>query len=229
VKLRGCRVELGEIEAALCDQPAVREAAAVVRDFAPGDPRLVAYVVPREATGLISTEALQDALRARLPEYMVPAAVVVLDAMPLTLSGKLDRKALPAPEIARALSQDSYVAPRNAVEEALAQIWVEVLGVERVGAHDNFFALGGHSLLATQVLSRIRQVFPVDISVRRLFQEPTVATLALAVAESQGASTNGTIGKVAADDDEVLSRVDEMSDDEVASLLDGALAEEEVS
>jgi len=229
VKVRGCRVELGEIEAALREHPAVRDAAALARAESPGDTRLVAYVVPREAAGHISTEALREHLRARLPEYMVPSAVVVLDALPLTPSGKLDRNALPTPNTARSLTDDTYVAPRNEVEEAVARIWIDVLGVERVGAHDNFFDLGGHSLLATQVLSRIRQTFPVDISVRRLFQEPTVATLALAVAESQAASTNGTIVKVSAEEDEILSRLDDMSDDEVESLLDGALAEEEVS
>jgi acyl carrier protein len=160
---------------------------------------------------------------------MVPSAVVPLAALPLTPSGKLDRNALPAPDSARALANGSYVAPRNPVEEAVAQMWAEVLGVERVGVHDNFFDLGGHSLLATQVLSRIRQTFPVDISVRRLFQEPTVATLALAVTESQGKSNNGTIGKVTPDEDQILSDLDQMSDDEVDSLLSGALAEEEVS
>jgi acyl carrier protein len=172
---------------------------------------------------------LRDHVKGSLPEYMVPSAYVVLDALPLTPSGKLDRNALPAPDSARPLADDSYLAPRNRVEEAVAKIWAEVLGVERVGAHDNFFDLGGHSLLATQVLSRIRQAFPVDISLRRLFEEPTVATLARAVTEGQGESTNGAIGKVTPDDDEVLSDLDRMSDDEVDSLLQGALAEEEVS
>jgi acyl carrier protein len=228
VKLRGCRVELGEVEATLRQHEAVREAAAAVRADAAGDMRLIAYVVPRDTAGHVSTEALREHLRSRLPDYMVPSAVVVLDSLPLTPSGKLDRNALPAPDSARQLADDSYVPPRNPVEETVARIWAEVLGVERVGAHDNFFALGGHSLMATQVLSRIRQAFPVDISVRRLFQEPTVATLAVAITETQGHSNNGTIGKVAAED-EILSRLDDMSDEEVDSLLDGALAEEEVS
>jgi len=151
----------------------------------------------------------------------------VLPAMPLTPNGKVDRRALPEPQ--SALAMRPRAAPANELEKTIATIWQEVLGLPHVGTSDNFFDLGGHSLLATQVLSRIRQTFPVDISVRRLFQEPTVATLALAVAESQAASTNGTIVKVSAEEDEILSRLDDMSDDEVESLLDGALAEEEVS
>jgi amino acid adenylation domain-containing protein len=226
VKLRGCRVELGEVEAALREHPAVREAAAVARADAPGGPRLVAYVVPRD--GEVSAAALRDHLRAKLPEYMVPAAFVALGALPLSPNGKLDRNALPAPDRDRPEAHDSYVAPRDAVEEAVAKIWAEVLGVERVGAHDNFFDLGGHSLLATQVLSRLRQTFPVDIPLRRLFEEPTVATLALAIADHREAPRNGAIGKVAPGEAHMLSRLEEMSDEEVDSLLGEVLAEEEV-
>jgi acyl-coenzyme A synthetase/AMP-(fatty) acid ligase/acyl carrier protein len=229
VKVRGCRIEPGEVEATLRRHPAVREAAVLAREDDPGDARLVAYVVPRDGAGGVPADGLREHLRQRLPEHMVPSAYVVLDALPLTPSGKLDRNALPAPDSARPLADDSYLAPRNRVEEAVAKIWAEVLGIERVGALDNFFDLGGHSLLATQALSRIRQAFPVDISLRRLFEEPTVATLARAVTEGQGESTNGAIGKVTPDDDEVLSDLDRMSDDEVDSLLQGALAEEEVS
>jgi acyl carrier protein len=177
----------------------------------------------------VPAEALREHLRSRLPEYMVPSAFVALDALPLTPSGKLDRKALPAPDSVRPLTDSSYVAPRNAMEEAVAQIWAEVLGVERVGAHDNFFDLGGHSLLATQVVSRIRQAFPVAIPLRRLFEEPTVANLARILSDGQGESMDGAIGKVTPDEDEILFSLEQMSDDEVDSLLQGALAEEEVS
>jgi acyl carrier protein len=120
------------------------------------------------------------------------------------------------------------VAPRNPEEEAVAKIWAEVLGVERVGVHDNFFDLGGHSLLATQALSHIRQAFPVDIPLRRLFEAPTVATLAVAIAEGQGETKNGAIGKLTPGEDHLLSHLDQMSDEEVDSMLREVLAEEEV-
>src|SRR5262249_51216260 len=154
VKLRGFRIELGEVEAALHEHPAVRDAAALVREDAPGDRRLVAYAVPRN--GEMPVAALRGHLKARLPGDMVPAAFALVEALPLTPSGKLDRKALPAPERGRAEADGAYVAPRTPVEEAVARVWAEVLGLERVGAHDNFFDLGGHSLLATQVLSHLR-------------------------------------------------------------------------
>jgi acyl carrier protein len=159
---------------------------------------------------------------------MVPSAFVVLDALPLTPSGKLDRNALPAPDGARPELDGSYEAPRNPVEEAVAKIWAEVLGVERVGARDNFFELGGHSLLATQVISRIRQAFPVDVPLRRLFEEPTVATLALAITEGLGEPKQGAIDRVTPDEGEVLSGLDQLSDEEVDSLLREALVGEEV-
>jgi acyl carrier protein len=228
VKLRGFRIELGEVEAALGQHPAVAEAVVLARQDSPGDARLVAYVVAREG-GEASVGALRDHLKAQLPEYMVPSAFVMLEAMPLTPSGKVDRQALPAPEPSRLDWAGAYVAPRGPVEEAVAGIWAEVLGVERVGAHDNFFDLGGHSLLATQVISRIRQAFPVDIPLRRLFEEPTVATLAHAITESQGRPKNGAIGKVTPGADPILSRLDDMSEKELDSLLHEVLAEEEVN
>jgi acyl carrier protein len=160
---------------------------------------------------------------------MVPSAFVRLDALPLSPNGKIDRKALPPPDRAGAESDSTYVAPRTPVEEAVAAVWAEVLGLPRVGAHDNFFDLGGHSLLATQVISRLRQSFPVDLPLRRLFEQPTVATLARAITESQGKPTNGTIGKVAADEDPTLSRLDAISDEEVDSLLSEVLAEEGIN
>ncbi len=181
VKLRGFRIELGEIEAALEQHPAVRTAVALVREDMPGNPRLVAYVVPedepstRDATG-VSILDLRAHLQERLPEYMVPAAFVVLPALPLTPNGKLDRKALPAPDLTA--GGVSSVAPRTPTEELLAGIWSQLLGLSQVGVTDSFFELGGHSLLATQAISRIRSAFQVDLPLRALFETPTVAALA---------------------------------------------------
>ncbi|HEX8245289.1 MAG TPA: amino acid adenylation domain-containing protein, partial [Longimicrobium sp.] len=174
VKVRGFRIELGEVEAALRRNPGVTDCVVLAREDAPGDRRLVAYVV-----GGVETDALRAQLRQSLPEHMVPSAFVSLDHLPLTPNGKLDRKALPAPELASA--EETYVAPRTPVEEVLAGIWAEVLERERVGAVENFFELGGHSLLATRVVARVREVFGVELTVRALFDSLTVAELAEAV------------------------------------------------
>ncbi|MFL6294183.1 MAG: non-ribosomal peptide synthetase, partial [Thermoanaerobaculia bacterium] len=171
VKLRGFRVELGEIETALTALPGVREAVVLAREDRPGDKRLVAYV-----TGEISVEALRDSLRERLPEYMVPAAFVTLAAFPFTPNGKVDRKALPAPEWDG--GGEGAVAPRTPVEEILAGIWAGLLGVERVGADSDFFELGGHSLLATRVVSRLRDTLGVELPLHDLFEAPRLADLA---------------------------------------------------
>ncbi|HYO12243.1 MAG TPA: condensation domain-containing protein, partial [Thermoanaerobaculia bacterium] len=170
VKIRGFRIELGEIEAALASHPAVREAVVQAREQ-----RLVAWVVGRD--GALETAELRRHLAATLPEYMVPSALVVLPEMPLSPNGKVDRKALARIE-PEARSTKHYVAPRTPVEELLAGIWGEVLGCERVGVHDNFFALGGHSLLATRLASRVRETFGVDLALRRIFETHTVAGLA---------------------------------------------------
>jgi len=166
VKIRGFRIELGEIDAVLLTLPGVREAVVVVREG-----RLVAYV-----TGVAEADALRAGLRERLPEPMMPAAFVTLAALPLTANGKVDRKALPAPE--RQLPEEGWLAPRGPIEETLAAIWAEVLGVERVGSTDHFFDLGGHSLLATQVISRLRTAFGVELPLRDLFEAPKLADLA---------------------------------------------------
>jgi acyl carrier protein len=175
VKVRGFRVELGEVEARLCEHPEIKEAVALVREDTPGDRRLVGYVVAGEQAP--TAAVLREFLKERLPDYMIPSAFVFVEKLPLTPNGKVDRKALPAPEIGAQL-EDQYVAPRTPLEEILAGIWAEVLGVERIGIHDNFFELGGHSLLGVQLLSRLRKVFKVEMMLRDLFEVSTVAELA---------------------------------------------------
>ncbi len=187
VKLRGFRIELGEIEAVLAAYPGVRQALVLVREDVPGNPRLVAYFTHLGSAP--DTASLRTALKQRLPEYMVPTAFVPLDAFPLTPNGKVDRGALPAPD--GASSGATYEAPATPTEEQLAAIWAEVLRVEKVGRHDDFFALGGHSLLATQVVSRVRGLAGVEVPLRELFESPTVAGLAARV-ESLAGSSQGT-------------------------------------
>jgi amino acid adenylation domain-containing protein len=184
VKVRGFRIELGEIEAVLSGHPAVREAAVTAPVDASGDRRLVAYVSAAEGEGPLDTAALGVYLGARLPSFMVPSTWVELAALPLTRTGKVDRKALPAPgETAMCGGGTAYEAPRTATEEVLAEIWGDLLRRERVGVHDSFFALGGHSLLATQVVSRLRDRLGVELPVRALFEQPTVAGLAVLLSE----------------------------------------------
>ena len=177
VKVRGFRIELGEIEAVLGQHPDVQNGVVVAREDIPGDKRLVAYVVPEDETAP-SVEELRSFLRQTLPEYMVPSAFVTLEAMPLSPSGKVDRRALPAPEGIRPELEREYVAPRNETEEKLAAMCAELLGVDRVGVYDSFFDLGGHSLLATQFISRVRDAFQVELPLRSLFEHPTVDELA---------------------------------------------------
>ncbi|NPC86635.1 amino acid adenylation domain-containing protein, partial [Pyxidicoccus fallax] len=183
VKVRGFRIELGEIEAALEQHPRVRQAVVVAREDVAGDKRLVAYVVPPSGAQAPDASALREALKQQLPEYMVPSAFVALEALPLTFNGKLDRKALPAPDGALS-ARVEYVAPRSETEQKLASLWSEVLRVERIGIHDNFFELGGHSLLATQVASRIRTSFGVEVPLPTLFEATTLEMLARAVETS---------------------------------------------
>ncbi|TSC19390.1 condensation domain-containing protein, partial [Corallococcus sp. Z5C101001] len=174
VKVRGFRIELGEIEAALRRATGLKDAVVIARGEA-ADKRLVAYVTPREGHSL-DIDSLKAQLRNQLPEYMVPSAFLVLDALPLNSNGKVDRKALPEPEAPQATH--SYVAPRTEAEASLASIWAEVLRLPQVGVKDSFFELGGHSLLATQVVSRVRSEFGVELPLRALFESPTIEALA---------------------------------------------------
>jgi len=177
IKLRGFRIEAGEIEAGIAQHPAVREVVVIVREDVPGDQRLVAYLVAENPPADL-VEQLRALLRASLPEHMVPSHFVSLEALPLTPNGKLDRKALPAPAISLAGDGRSYAAPRTPTENAIAQIWSAVLGMERVGVSDNFFDLGGYSLLLLRVHSRLCASLRPDLPFVALMQYPTVRTLA---------------------------------------------------
>ncbi|HEU0253264.1 MAG TPA: amino acid adenylation domain-containing protein, partial [Pyrinomonadaceae bacterium] len=186
VKLRGFRIELGEIESVLGQHESVQTGLAVVREDSAGEPRLVAYVIASEGRK-IETAELRQYLSQRLPLYMVPAVFVTLEALPLLSNGKIDRKALPAPEAMAEVRE--FVAPRTPIEEMLAGLWREVLGVDRVGATDDFFELGGHSLLATRLLSRVRDAFRVDVPLRHIFEHSRLAEFATVLeAEMSGAS-----------------------------------------
>jgi amino acid adenylation domain-containing protein len=177
VKIRGFRIELGEIEAVLGKHVGVKQAVVLAREDEAGEKRLVGYVVPQREPS-VSVEQLRSYLKEQLPEYMVPAAMVMLSKLPLNANGKIDRQALPAPEQAQT---KTYVPPRTPTEEVLAGIWAEVLRLPRVGIEDDFFQIGGHSLLATQVISRVRRTLNIELPLRTLFEKPTVASLAAEV------------------------------------------------
>ena len=183
VKIRGYRIELGEIEAILAAQPGVTQAAVVVRQDRPGDGTLVAYAVPASGADL-DPGALRAAAAAALPGYMVPAAIVIMGRMPLNANGKLDRRALPAPDYA---TTPGRTAPATARERALCSVFAQVLGLDQVGVEDSFFDLGGHSLLATRLVSRIRVVLGAELPIRAIFEHPTVAALAAALDEAEAA------------------------------------------
>jgi hypothetical protein len=187
VKIRGHRVEVEEIERILLEMDMVKEAVVMARQDPSGSKHLVAFLVPNgQPAPTVAT--LRRLLVEALPDSMIPSAFVMLDAMPLTANGKVDRQALSVPDHARAALESAYVAPRTPVEKVLTEIWAEVLGLEQVGIYDNFFELGGHSLLATQVLSRLHGAFQVELSLRSLFEAPTVANLAEHVMTVQWAS-----------------------------------------
>ncbi|MBL8677488.1 MAG: hypothetical protein JNJ47_08775, partial [Alphaproteobacteria bacterium] len=198
----GFRIELGEIESILHRHGDVSQAIVTAREDEPGNKKLIAYVVPHEErlfsltieSALTSssgasfsvlngetlpalTEDLRNHLASSLPEYMVPSFFVYVDRIPLTPNGKIDRKALPAPDLSLRLVGEAYAAPQTVLEQELASIWADILKVEKIGRHDNFFKLGGHSLLATQVISQIRHAFNVDFPLKALFEHPTVASL----------------------------------------------------
>ncbi|WP_333288377.1 amino acid adenylation domain-containing protein [Microcoleus sp. MON1_C5] len=191
VKIRGFRIELGEIETALVQHPNVAEAVVIVREDIPGDKRLVAYVVASKELASSANE-LRHFLQEKLPEYMIPNAFVFLQALPLTPSGKVNRRILPAPEGNREELQTAFIAPRTPVEEKLAEIWKKILGIDRVGIYDSFFDLGGHSLKVTQLMFKVRDAFQVEVSLRQFFEVPTIAGTADAIALASRPDFNST-------------------------------------
>ena len=198
MKIRGFRIELGEIEAVLARHTGVKQAVVLARPIdsekdAQGDKRLLAYVVASRdsaTSGEVTSEELRDYLKQQLPDYMVPQAVMVLQKLPLNANGKLDRQALPEPE--QASKARAYVAPRTATEQAIAEIWAEVLRRDKakLSVEDNFFDLGGHSLLATQVISRVRERFSVEVPMRLMFDQPRISGLAEAVEQAGDSGTD---------------------------------------
>ena len=202
VKVRGYRIELGEIEAALKEHTGVRDCVVAARADAPGDKRLVAYLVATAPGSAPNTSELRGFLKERVPEYMLPAAFVFLEQLPLTPNGKVDRQALPAPDAERPELETAFVPPETPTEQRVAAIWTQLLGVSRVGLHDNYFDLGGDSLLATQLVSQIRKVFEVELALIELFQHPTLAELSACI------------------EDAVLMQVEEMSDEEAEQSLE---------
>ncbi|MUH00261.1 AMP-binding protein, partial [Scytonema sp. UIC 10036] len=208
VKIRGFRIELGEIEAVLRQYPGVRESVVIVWEEIRGEKDLIAYIVtdnqfidilnnPKSKIQNPKFHELRQFLKQKLPQYMIPKAYVILESFPLTPNGKIARHALPAPNQFIFHREEDYLAPRTPVEDVLAEIWSQLLGTENLGVCDNFFELGGHSLLATQLVSRIRDVLNVDVSVRHLFEAPTIAELAKYIETMRWAiasSDNASVG-----------------------------------
>jgi acyl carrier protein len=196
VKIRGYRIELGEIESQLRQFPGIQESVVVVREDIPDDKRLVAYFTAQPDVAPTFND-LRDFLRAKLPEYMLPSAYVALESIPLNSNGKVDRRALPSPHLVGMRPEQEYISPRTPTETLVASVWAEILGIEHIGAHGNFFDLGGHSLLAMRAASRLSEQIKIDLSIRSLFEFPTVASLAdridtirWAMRKSQEAATN---------------------------------------
>jgi amino acid adenylation domain-containing protein len=213
IKIRGYRIEPGEIEAALSAHHGVAESVVMSREDHPGDRRLVAYIAGGEQARLAPRE-IQQFLAERLPEHLIPNTFVILEALPRTTNGKIDRRALPAALGGRSNKADSYVPPRTSIEQEITKLWAEILKADRVGIHDNFFTdLGGHSLLATQLMSHLRNWVHVDLPLRLLFQAPTVAGLAEEIARAQVEQTPADVLA------EVLAELRQLSDAEVAGLV----------
>ncbi len=212
VKIRGYRVEVAEIEMQLLELDTVKRVAVVAQIDVSGNQRLVAYIVPGDQPAPTTSE-LRRILAEKLPVYMIPSAFVMLDTLPQLPNGKLDRRALPALGTARPELESPLLLPRTPVEQALAEIWAEVLGLEQVGIHDNFLELGGDSLLASQVISRVIQAFQVEVPLRSLFDSPTVAKMALIIVQNQA--------KRAEQEhiDRMLAELEGLSDEQAQRLL----------
>ncbi|MFC1714055.1 AMP-binding protein [Candidatus Poribacteria bacterium] len=212
VKIGGHRVEIAEIEMALLSLDVIRDAV-VAQEISHGDQRLVAYLVP--VIGLAPTVSeLRRSLAEMLPDYMIPSAFMMLDALPLTPTGKVDRLSLPLPGKARPDLENPFAAPRTPIAETLAGIWSQVLELDQVGIHDDFFELGGNSLLATQIISRVLNTFQVKILLRSLLQSPTVTDMAAAIAQSQ--AEKAEMGDI----EQMLAELDKLSEDKIKTMLD---------
>jgi acyl-coenzyme A synthetase/AMP-(fatty) acid ligase/acyl carrier protein len=212
VKVRGYSVDVSEIEMALMAHAAVKQAAVVGRETQSDDRQLVAYFVPSEKPAATVTQ-LRNFLKARLPDYMIPSAFVSLRALPLTPNGKIDRRALPDPSQSRPALDTPYAAGTTPVEEQLAKIWAEVLSLDQVGIHDNFFDLGGHSLAATRVVSQVLKRFQLEIPFQSLFHAPTVAKMAALIREYEGMG----LGKKELD--RIVAEIESLSDAQAEQLL----------
>jgi amino acid adenylation domain-containing protein len=212
VKIRGFRIELGEVESALNQHPSIRESIVLARERVPGDKNLVAYVVAKQGAAP-TTSDLRSFVKQKLPEWMVPSVFVLLDALPITPNGKVDRKSLPTAGPQRPELTQRYAEPRTPVEELLAEIWAEILKLESVGIHDNFFELGGHSLLAMQIVSRLRERLRIDLPLRALFEAPTVVELAARIEQRE--SPTDALEEVA----RYLAEVEALSEEEIERQL----------
>jgi amino acid adenylation domain-containing protein len=221
VKIRGFRIELGEIEAVLSQHSAVAKAVVIAREDEPRNKRLVAYVVQNPSFSSLEITQFCDFLKQKLPQYMIPSAFVLLPQLPLLPNGKVDRRSLAKPDAAITTFQDTFVPPRNAIEEVLAGIWAKILGVE-LGIHDNFFDLGGHSLLATQVISRIRETFKVELPLRCLFESPSVAELSQRLIAHE--AKPGMTAKIA----QIVKQLEGMSAEEAKQGLENRKAIKQV-
>ncbi len=229
VKLRGFRIELGEIQNALLAEPEVQDAYVMVREDIAGEQRLTAYIA---TAGELKSAALKRALAEHLPEYMIPAAFVFMENLPLTSNGKVDRAALPAPELDRDQLSTAFVAPRNEQEETIAAIVRELLHLEQVGIHDNFFELGGHSLLATRFVARLRDKLSVEVPLRLLFENPTIEGIARALSGPDVRIIDADEPKLEAlerdtDDEELLESLEDLSEDELNALLNDSDGDED--
>jgi acyl carrier protein len=218
VKIRGFRIELEEVEAQIARHVSLREVIVVAREDVPREKRLVAYLVRRPDDTAIEIEQLRSRLKASVPEYMVPSAFVCLEQLPLTANGKVDLRSLPAPELDAYVSRE-YEAPRGEIEEVVAELWRELLRVERVGRQDQFFDLGGHSLLATRLLARLRERLQVDVPLRALFEAPTVAQLAARLATARVGKAIAEASDADALAQDLRRRIGEMQDDAVLARI----------
>ena len=198
--MRGFRIELGEIESVLTEHESVTEAVVIALEDKGNEKRLVAYVVTAQGASR-NVSDLRSHIKERLPDYMIPSAFVYLDALPLTSHGKIDRRALPAPDAERPALAQAFIEPQTPAEKSLASIWTRLLGINRIGINDNYFELGGDSLLATQLASQVRSVFEVELPLVELFRYPTLAEMSTSIEEA------------------IIEQMEDISDEEAEQLL----------